>query len=202
MVSRLDASSETVVRRMIADSLLAERKGLTGGAFLDARWPDTDPPRNAYAWYDRSLHRAAAVLRANGRLPVTLEASERLFQAGECPDAALYCGWYSLGRYVDAFAWKPGAVGYHIASSECVTLKQPGSSVWCKRMLEEGAAATVGPVDEPYLQAFPPPELFFGLLVEGRRTLAEVYSASQPFLSWRMVLIGDPLYRPFAAKGP
>ena len=137
----------------------------------------------------------------SGRMPVKLDSTERLFQPGECPDAALYCGWYSLGKYVDAFTWKPGAVAYHIASSECATLKQKGSRVWCKRMLEEGAAAVIGPVDEPYVQAFPVPEIFFGLLVEGYLTLAECYAASTPWLSWRMVLIGDPLYRPFANAG-
>ena len=102
-------------------------------------------------------------------MPVKLDSTERLFQPGEAPDpdAALYCGWYSLGKYVDAFTWRPGSVAYHIASSECATLKQKGSQVWCKRMLEEGAAAVIGPVDEPYVQAFPVPEVFFGLLVEG-----------------------------------
>jgi hypothetical protein len=65
-------------------------------------------------------------------------------------------------------------------------------------MLEKGVAATIGPVEEPYVQAFPLPELFFGLLLKGELTLVECYAASTPFLSWRMVLIGDPLYRPFA----
>ena len=101
-------------------------------------------------------------------------------------------------KYVDAFTWKPGAVAYHIASSECATLKQKGSRVWCKRMLEEGAAAVIGPVEEPYVEAFPVPEIFFALLVDGYLTLAECYAAGTPWLSWRMVLIGDPLYRPFA----
>jgi uncharacterized protein (TIGR03790 family) len=111
--------------------------------------------------------------------------------------AALYCGWYSLASYVDAFQWQPGAVGYHIASSECVTLKREKSRVWCKMMLEKGVAATLGPVSEPYVESFPLPEIFFGLLSEGTLTLAECYAASNPFLSWKMVLIGDPLYRPF-----
>jgi uncharacterized protein (TIGR03790 family) len=88
-------------------------------------------------------------------------------------------------------------VGYHIASSECTTLKKPASQVWCKRMLEEGAAATVGPTIEPYLQAFPVPEIFFAALLDGRLPLAECYALSKPFLSWQMVLSGDPLYRPF-----
>jgi hypothetical protein len=66
-------------------------------------------------------------------------------------------------------------------------------------MLEKGVAATIGPVGEPYVEAFPVPELFFGLLLEGKATLAECFALSSPFLSWRMVLIGDPLYRPFRA---
>ncbi|MCK5914085.1 MAG: TIGR03790 family protein, partial [Desulfuromusa sp.] len=113
------------------------------------------------------------------------------------PQSALYCGWYSLGKYVDAFDWQRGAVGYHIASSECTTLKKEGSQVWCKRMLEDGVAATIGPVTEPYVQGFPLPELFFGFLLDGYYTLAESYFLSLPYLSWQMVLIGDPLYRPF-----
>ena len=129
---------------------------------------------------------------------MTLEQTEQLFQAGDCPRAALYCGWYRLANYVDAFEWRPGAVGYHIASSECATLKGT-SQVWCKRMLEEGVAATLGPVGEPYVQAFPLPEIFFKTLLDGDFSLAECYLLSIPSWSWKMVLIGDPLYRPFKA---
>ena len=35
----------------------------------------------------------------------------------------------------------------------------------------------------------------------GKLSLAECYLLSLPYLSWKMVLIGDPLYRPFAAFG-
>ena len=63
-------------------------------------------------------------------------------------------------------------------------------------MLEKGVAATVGPVAEPYLESFPAPEAFFGCLLDGG-ALVECYMVSNPFWSWRMVLIGDPLYRPF-----
>jgi len=199
MVSRLDGPSAVIVRRLIDASLAAERQGLGGSAYFDARWPEPGgQPKGGYEFYDASIHRAARLVERSGRMPVRLDSAERLFQPGECPEAALYCGWYSLANYVEAFTWKPGAVAYHIASSECTTLKQAGSRVWCKRMLEEGAAAVVGPVDEPYVQAFPVPEIFFGLLVDGYLTLAECYAASTPWLSWRMVLVGDPLYRPFA----
>jgi hypothetical protein len=41
-------------------------------------------------------------------------------------------------------------------------------------------------------------EIFFALLGDGYLTLAECYAAATPWFSWRMVLIGDLLYRPFA----
>lgn len=198
LVSRLDGPSPPVVRRIIDDSINVERNGLTGTAYFDARWKEPDSDKlKGYALYDKSIHRAAGRVKTSGRTKVVVNDKTSLFKSGEAPGAALYCGWYSLAKYVDAFEWRPGAVGYHIASSECRTLKRGGSQVWCKRMLEEGAAATVGPSSEPYVQAFPLPEIFFGLLVDGRLTLAECYAASVPFWSWQMVLIGDPLYQPF-----
>jgi uncharacterized protein (TIGR03790 family) len=201
MVSRLDGPSEEIVRRIIDDSLHVEKEGLSGTAYFDARWPDPgDKDVSGYALYDRSLHRTARTLDKIGRMPVKLDSGHELFQSGQCPQAALYCGWYSLARYVDAFTWVRGAVGFHIASSECSTLKESGSRVWCKMMLEKGVAATLGPVAEPYVESFPPPEIFFVLLARGRLTLAECYALSIPFWSWNMVLIGDPLYRPFKSR--
>jgi uncharacterized protein (TIGR03790 family) len=204
LVSRLDGPSDEIVRRVIDQSIETERTGLKGKAYFDARWPKPQGERKekgvSYEFYDRSIHLAAEKVKKSTKMPVVINAEERVFQPGECPDAALYCGWYSLGRYVDAFEWRPGAVGYHIASSECETLKQPGSQVWCKRMLEKGVAATMGPVNEPYVQAFPVPEMFFSFLLDGYWTLAECYALSQPFWSWQMVLLGDPLYRPFKQR--
>lgn len=200
LVARLDGPAAETVKRVIDDSLFAEKGGLKGKAYFDARWPDPGKDDlTGYAFYDASLHKAADLVRRSGLMETILDEKESLFQPGECDAAALYCGWYSLGKYIDAFKWVRGSVGYHIASAECETLRRPGSTVWCKRMLEKGVAATIGPVGEPYVQAFPPPELFFELLLEGRATLAECFALSSPFLSWRMVLIGDPLYCPFRA---
>jgi uncharacterized protein (TIGR03790 family) len=199
LVSRLDGPNPGVVQRVIDDSAAVEDKELTGIAYFDARWPRPEDGKAVagYALYDKSIHLAAERVRKSGRMEVVLDDRQALFQKGQCPNAALYCGWYSLAKYVDAFKWARGAVGYHIASSECTTLKKRNSQVWCKRMLEEGVAATVGPTSEPYVQAFPVPEVFFGLLAGGRLSLVECYALSTPFLSWQMVLIGDPLYRPF-----
>jgi len=201
LVSRLDGPDPATVRRIMADAVAVEKEGLSGTAYFDARWKaPLKKTTGAYALYDHSIHRGADRVEKMGFLTVVRDAKEPLFSPGSCPDAALYCGWYSLATYVDAFAWKRGAVGYHIASSEMTTLKDPSSTIWCMKMLQKGVAATIGPVGEPYLQAFPFPEVFFGLLTEGRLTLVECYAASLPFLSWKMVLVGDPLYRPFYAK--
>ena len=198
MVSRIDGSSETVVRRIIDDSILAEKMGLKGIAYFDARWPDTrGEEKSGYAFYDQSIHLAADKIEDRNRMPVVVNDQAALFGPGECPQAALYCGWYSLARYIDAFDWQRGAVGYHIASGECATLQRPDFKGWCKMMIEDGAAATIGPVSEPFVQAFPVPEVFFELLTEGYLSLVECYTVSLPVLSWKMVLIGDPLYRPF-----
>ena len=201
MVSRLDAPTSEMVQRMIDDAVTAEKNGLTGKAYFDARYIDSgDKPVSGYGRYDKSIYSAAKRIREKEVMPVVLEETEKLFQPGECPEAGLYCGWYSLARYVDAFEWVPGAIGYHIASAECRTLRQGDSQVWCKRMLEEGVAVTIGPVDEPYVQAFPLPEVFFRVLTEGMLTVAESYLLSVPYLSWKMVLLGDPLYLPFKER--
>lgn len=198
MVARLDGPDPRTVRRLIDDSLRVEQVGLTGRAYFDARWSRPEKSQlTGYALYDASLHKAAEVVGKLSRLPVTLDSQEDLFPPRSAPGAALYSGWYSLGKYVDAFEWQPGAVAYHIASSECTTLKKAGSQVWCKRLLEDGVAATIGPVAEPYVQAFPLPEIFFSYLLDGYYSLAESYFLSLPYLSWQMILVGDPLYRPF-----
>ncbi|WP_448871587.1 TIGR03790 family protein [Desulfobulbus propionicus] len=203
MVSRLDGPDPATVRRLIDDAMATENKGLQGQAWFDARWPLPQARKQTgYALYDASIHKAAEKLSQSGRMIVHLDQRNDLYQPGDCPQAALYCGWYSLGRYVDAFTWVRGAVGYHIASAECTTLRQQGSQVWCKRMLERGIAATIGPVNEPYVQAFPLPELFFPLLAEGYLSLGETYLVTLPYLSWQMVLIGDPLYQPFKPQSP
>jgi len=122
-----------------------------------------------------------------------------LFEPGSCPETALYCGWYSLQKYVDAFDFVDGAIGYHIASFEAAALRDPNSLQWCPAMLRDGITATLGPVNEPYLFAFPEPRAFFAALYDGR-CLVEAYFLTQRFTSWQMVLIGDPLYRPFKTR--
>jgi uncharacterized protein (TIGR03790 family) len=151
----------------------------------------------SYAWFDARLERLAELMKQRSTMKVVLDRKPGLFPQGSCPKAALYCGWYSLAKYVASCTWEPGALACHVASSEATTLRKAGSQIWCKRLLDEGVAATLGPVAEPYLSAFPLPDDFFPLLTTGKLSLLEVYFRTVPHLSWQMLLIGDPLYKPF-----
>jgi uncharacterized protein (TIGR03790 family) len=66
-------------------------------------------------------------------------------------------------------------------------------------MLRDGITATLGAVTEPYLQSFPEPKAFFSELFDGC-CLVEAYYRTAPFNSWQLILIGDPLYRPFKKR--
>ncbi len=205
MVSRLEAPTYELARQLIDTAVATEKTGPGGKVYLDARGMKFDPLRDkpgSYARYDQSLRDLARRLEQHTSLQVVLNDEAKLFQPGDCPDAALYCGWYSLAKYIDAFAWRPGAVGYHMASSEATTLRTPGGKVWCNAMLQRGIGATLGPVHEPYLASFPLPDDFFSLLLTGRYTLVETYYRTKPYNSWAMVLVGDPLYNPFKNNPP
>ncbi len=195
MVSRLDAPSAEIVKRMIRDSIAVEKKSLNGTVYIDARGLKK---KRGFIVYDDDLRRLAQLLRSKTSFKVVLDNRPSLFKPGACPDTALYCGWYSLRRYIPAFTFVPGAVGYHIASFEAQTLHQKkNNNRWCPKMLQAGVAATLGPVDEPFLDAFPLPSEFFELLLTGKYTIAEVFYKTIRYNSWRMILIADPLYNPF-----
>ena len=197
MVGRLDGPTPAIAMRLVDDALEVEKAGLHGVCYLDARGLTGESHGGNYVWFDQHLIRLYDLLRQYSDMKVVLDKKPELFPQGSCPEAALYCGWYSLRKYVPAFTWQRGAVGYHVASAEASTLKQPGSQVWCQRMLEEGVAATLGPVAEPYLGSFPLPDLFFPILMTGELPLLEVYFRTVPHVSWMQILIGDPLYQPF-----
>ena len=158
-------------------------------------------PPFGYGYYDESLRALADLFRRHSSYQVILDNTARRYsRKGEAPDVAAYVGWYKLRSYEDAFAFKPGAIGYHIASAEAMSIHNPNEPGWCKNALERGITVTLGPTGEPYLDAFPPPMEFFGLLLTGRYTLVEAFALSSRYVSWRMALFGDPLYNPWRGK--
>ncbi len=193
MVSRLDGPDYITIKALIDKALIAEHVGLKGTAYIDSRG---FARKDVMGLFDMAMRDLASYLRTNTNIPVREEITGDLFGPGECPDTVLYCGWYSLRNYVDAFDYVDGAVGYHIASFEAQGLRDPNSTTWCAAMIRDGITATLGAVSEPYLQSFPNPRAFFPELLKGR-CLVEAYYRTKPFNSWQLVLLGDPLYRPF-----
>lgn len=201
MTMRLDAPKVEIVRAMIEASLKAEAEGLKGKVVVDAGGHlGLDAKNPSYAAFDRTLVEMANVVRTKTTLPLVLDEKKEVLPAGSALDVALYCGWYSVGKYVPACAFATGAVGYHVASYELTTLTPVGAHQWVQGLLGDGVVATLGSVREPFLSAFPPPNEFFPLLMTGKLTLAEVYWRTNPMASWQMAMIGDPLYTPFKVR--
>ena len=66
------------------------------------------------------------------------------------------------------------------------------------RRCTKGAAASIGNVYEPYLQFTAQLDIFNDRLLHGF-TFAESAYMSMRVLSWMSVMVGDPLYRPYAS---
>ena len=204
LVTRLDGPTEPLVERMIETGIETEKQGLKGKMYLDARGLTSGP----YSVFDVQLRELARWMKEHSALPVVLDDKPALFEAKDCPEAALYCGWYSLRNYQDSCQWVKGGVGYHVASGEMISLRDhPGKADespapekgWVANLLKHGYCGTLGPTAEPYLSSFPNPAHFFPLLLCGEFTQGEVWEVTAPMLSWRTGYVGDPLYNPFKA---
>lgn len=207
LTSRLDGPTPEIAKRLVDDAVAVEAKGLSGSVVVDARGIKFDPKNpqegggHGYGGYDESMREAARLLESAG-LSVTLDDKPGLLPAGTAKGVAIYCGWYALANFTDCCEFVPGAVAWHLASSEAVSLRNPTATYWCPNLLKKGVAATLGPVSEPYTVGFPKPAEFFGFLATGEFTLVECYARTSLFCSWMTVLVGDPLYNPYrvAAK--
>ena len=83
LVSRLDASSDALVKKIVNDSIAAEKQGLKGNAYFDARWPrptEKQPQKASldYAFYDRSIYAAAERVKQSGLMPVVVNEKSSL----------------------------------------------------------------------------------------------------------------------------
>jgi uncharacterized protein (TIGR03790 family) len=198
LVTRLDAPTPELVRRMIDDSLAAEQRGLRGMTYVDARGTKVAGLDEGDKW----LYGAADAARRKG-VPVVMDNGEGLFP-GVYPmtHAAGYLGWYAdhvTGPFVEpGFRFVRGAVAVHIHSFSGSSLRN-AQQFWCAPLIAAGAAATIGNVYEPYLGLTPSLDVFYDRLLSGF-TFAESCYLSQRFLSWQTTFVGDPLYRPYRVQ--
>jgi len=191
-VARLDGPTYASARRLVDSALEAEARGLLGRAYVDIGGPH----ENGDVW----LGKVAEILRGTD-YPLDVDRGKPVIAASARFDApALYFGWYTRSI---AGVWKdlglsipPGAIAFHIHSFSATTLRKRDEG-WSGPLVARGVAATVGNVYEPYLEGTHNPVLFLDSLLAGK-TLVEAAVRSNRFFSWQTVLIGDPLYRPFA----
>ncbi len=191
-VSRLDGPTVEDALHLVDRAMQAERDGLLGRAYVDIagpvpagnKWLESVAASLAAAGFDTSVSRGPSTLAARARI--------------DAP--ALYFGWYAPdlnGPFAPAgFRSPPGAIALHIHSFSAHTLRSP-SEAWCGPLLARGATATLGNVYEPYLELTHRPDLLVQALLRGH-SLVDAAFYSLPVLSWQSVLVGDPLYRPFA----
>jgi len=201
-VARLDGPDLATITRMVEDAIATEKTGLDGLVAGDAQGIDGV---TGYGEGDASIR--AAVDRLGGAgFPVTLDMKQETWKqppggvGNQAAGAAFYVGWYALLNFQDIFGDRGlarGSIAWHIASQEAEDIWNPKGRGWCVNLMRRGAAVTLGPVREPYVTAFPHGDVFVEALLRGL-TVAESYWLALPHVSWAMVILGDPLYRPFA----
>ena len=195
IAARLDGPDPETVRRMIRDSLEAERYGLQGRAYFDSR----GIKETGYAEGDYWIREACERFLREG-YDCVLDSTDGLWgDSYPMEDAAIYMGWY-FDRAVGPFArpdfkFARGAIAYHIHSGSAADVRST-DDFWVGPLLARGAAATMGAVAEPYLSFTPQLHLFAERLCLGH-TFGASACMSLPVLSWQITVLGDPLYRPF-----
>lgn len=197
LVSRLDAPTAGIVRRMITDSIAAEKSGLWGRAYVDG----AHNTEGGLADGDKWLKTVVKDLRWVG-IPTVYDEKPAIFPSGyPLTDCSLYYGWYAggmAGAFADpGFVFTPGAVAVHIHSFSASSLRQADAG-WVAPLLGKGAAASLGNVYEPYLQMTAHLDILNDRLLHGFTLAESAYMATRA-LSWMTVVVGDPLYRPFGA---
>jgi uncharacterized protein (TIGR03790 family) len=204
LVTRLAAYDFATVRGMIDRSLIASNKGMT---VLDLQ-------ANGNTTGDEWLRDAAIRLPA-GRVLLE-EATTPVYRQ---KDVIAYGSWGSNDRARKErflrFQWLPGAIASDFVSSNGRTFDRPPDnwtlSTWAEAdkpkwfkgspqslaadYLMEGATGASGHVYEPFLGFCPRPEYLFPAYIRDGRNLAESFYIAIPALSWRNIVLGDPLCR-------
>lgn len=195
MVSRLDGPSVTIARGLVDQAMEAETNGLWGRAYFDAR----GLTNTSYKLGDDWIRGAALVCRQLGFETVLDDRPATFSAAYPMSQIAFYAGWYDThvsGPFsLPEVEFMPGAIAYHLHSFSAHLLRRTNLH-WAGPLLAKGATATLGCVDEPYLEATPDIAILFARLLRGF-TFGEAAYASQRSLSWQTTVVGDPLYCPF-----
>lgn len=198
LVTRLDGPNIETIKGLVDKSIAAEKYGLKGKGFFDARGITSGSYQLGDKWI-KAAYRRWIKAGYEGYI----ETTNNLFPEDyPMEEVVFYLGWYAnkpAGPFLrEDFRFERGAIAYHIFSGAASTLKSPGGS-WVSTFLAKGATVSFGPVYEPYLVGTIDLDIFMDRFFKGY-TFAQAAYMATPFLSWQMIFVGDPLYAPFKGK--
>jgi len=196
LVARLDGPTPEIARGLVDKAMAAERDGLWGRAYCDARGLATN---SSYYHGDKLMLEAAQICQAMG-YDTCLDTNAATFPAAyPLSHIAIYCGWYDWnvsGPFtLPEVEFMPGAFAYHLHSYSAANLRSRTNN-WVGPLLAKGATCTMGCVSEPYLTLTPDISFFLRAWAHGW-TFGEAAWSAQAALSWQTTVVGDPLYCPF-----
>jgi uncharacterized protein (TIGR03790 family) len=201
IVSRLDGPSAEIARKLVDKAMEADTNGLWGRAYFDAR----GLTNSTYKIGDNWIRGAAEITKRIGYETILDDRSETFSKAFPMSHIAFYAGWYDAqvsGPFErPKVEFMPGAFAYHLHSFNAATIRSPDQN-WVGPLLAKGVTATMGSVDEPYLEGTPDIAAFVARLTVFGFSFGEAACAAQSSLSWQTTVVGDPLYRPFGRKRP
>ncbi len=196
LVTRLDGPTAAIARGLVDKALQAEAEGLWGRAYFDLRGITNGP----YRLGDDQIRGASEICRQLGFETIVDERRGTFPSGFPLSQVAFYAGWYDAnvsGPFArPTVEFMPGAFAYHLYSFSALTLRTTDRE-WVGPLLARGVTATMGCVDEPYLELTPDMAVFFDEFVNLGFSYGEAAYGCQRALSWQTTVVGDPLYRPF-----
>lgn len=220
LCTRIDAIDTVTARRMIDDAIWAEMNYF----FNDPAWRATSNLKAFIDWYDpraeninQSFLAAVEVLRQSGLFGdqgqnwdmaanIWYDFIARYDANGDqrLDNTFLYTGWYNYFYYRDFFNWARGAIGWNLDSysgKSFIDNNYWGGLPWAANILNHGACATLGAVNEPVgIGGHTDPDIFMYYILNGYSFAEAAYYASGTALGGSpgmMAFDGDPLYSPF-----
>ena len=211
LVTRIDAFTVDQAMSLIDK---AQNTSTEGQIVLDQL--DQDGTRPGNQW----LAQAARRLNEQGHAArVILEAT-----AKPARDVSPVLGYYSWGAADPAhrqrtmgMGFVPGSIAANLAGSDARTFLPPPEN-WVPDasgdpatflagtadalvgdLIREGVTGVAGQIGEPYLLGAVRPDILFPAYLAGFN-LAEAFYLATPALSWKTIVVGDPLCRPFKAQ--
>lgn len=202
VTSRIDGPTVDIAKSIVDQVIYAERypSVITPNSMvIDNRGLKPDLYNGLYSEAERYIGTAAMVARFNS-VPLKHDTQEAMFAEHSIDNAQYFYGWYSFWNFKDLFVQylEPGSIAGHLGSLGFYRIYNTGDNNWGVHLLERGATIVYGPLVEPYSTTFPVGGILYSRLLRGF-TAGEAYWCATNTLRWRMMIVGDPLYNPYAA---